>query len=232
MKNEINRIDIEIQNYLKPNQYCLLDYLIYKSNLDRWNFNITNIVKNTSLSRGAVHRTLVNLVERGWATKNSENQYIFNREVFLKWMERSKIEKEAAKRVPAWNVESSKMEQPVPNRNDERSTVEHTNRKEQIGITNKKINRAGDILQNGTAEVPNKDSGVSAKVAPDTSNSTTPPAAEIKKETDSVTQITATKSVTLAAPAPIVKYSQEYYIQMLREQQRNKRLYGSPFGRR
>jgi hypothetical protein len=231
MKNEINRIDIEIQNFLKPNQYCLLDYLIYKSNLDRWNFNITNIVKNTSLSRGVVHRTLVNFVERGWAAKNSENHYIFNREVFLKWMERSKMEKEAAKRVPVWNAESSKMEQTVPNRNAERSTVEHTNRKE-IGITNKEINRAGDIFQNGTAEVPNKDSGASVKVAPDTSTSTTRPAAEIKNETDSVAQtITATKSVTLAAPAPIRQFSQEYYIQMLKEQHKNQRLYGSPFGK-
>jgi hypothetical protein len=200
MGDEINRIDIGVQKHLKPNQYCLLDYLIYRSNLDGWKFYISDITKNTALSRGTTHRTLVHFTEIGWVTQNSENHYNFNSEAFLTWM---------------------------------RSTVEHTNGKQQIGTTNtKSTNRSGDLFQNGTPAATNHSSGLSEIVLPEISVSEAPPAIELKSEADSVGQITATKSAGSTAPAPIEKLSAEYFRQLAVEQSRNMRLYGSPFGRR
>lgn len=218
MSEEINRIDIEVQKYLKPNQYCLLDYLLYRSNLDGWNFYISNIVDNTALTTGTTHRTLVKLVKLGWASQNSENHYVFNRDVFLAWMN-SKLEQP----VPKRNDNRSKMEPVVPKWNGERSTVECTNRKEQIGIT-KSTQSGVDLFQKEMPAAIEINSGISASEAL--------PVAISKKTTDSVGQTTATKSAASAAPAPVKKYSPEYLRQMAVEQNRNMRLYGSPFGRR
>lgn len=55
---------------------------------------------------------------------------------------------------------------------------------------------------------------------------------ELKKADDSVGQTTDTEAAILTTPAPIEKYSAEYWRQMVAEQSKNKRLYGSPFGRR
>lgn len=75
-------------------------------------------------------------------------------------------------------------------------------------------------------------SGFSVILPPENSASEAPPAVEVKKEADSIGQTTATKSAASTAPAPVKKYSPEYFRQMAVEQNRNMRLYGSPFGRR
>jgi len=127
MKSEINRIDIRVQSDLKPNQYCLLDYLLFRSNLDRWGFNFTNIENQTALSRGTAHRTLKQLEKLGWVGQDAENHYVFHRQVFLEWMQ-AKVEQ---------SEQRSKMERPIPKWNGQRSKVERTNRKVQIRSTNK-----------------------------------------------------------------------------------------------
>ena len=74
-------------------------------------------------------------------------------------------------------------------------------------------------------------SGSSVTLAPETSASKTPPYSEPNKEAVSVGQPTATKSGDAKSPAP-EKYSPEYWRRMACEQHKNRKLYGSPFGRR
>ncbi len=124
--DNINRIDLRVQSDLTTNQYCLLDYLLYRSNLDNWGFRISNIVKETALTQGTAQRTFRELVTLGWAEQDAETHYVFFRQKFLEWMRR---------RVGEY-IERSKLERVVPKWNRERSKLEGTNKKVQIGNTN------------------------------------------------------------------------------------------------
>ncbi len=123
----INRIDLRVQSDLTTNQYCLLDYLLFRSNLDNWGFRLSNIVKETALTQGTAQRTLRELVALGWAGQDAETHYVFFRRAFLEWMSR---------RVDEY-IERSKLGRVVPKWNGKRSKLEGTNKEVQIGITNK-----------------------------------------------------------------------------------------------
>jgi len=128
MREEINRIDIQVQKYLTANENCLLDYLVHRSALAGWDFSLTDIVNNTALSMGTLHRTLSKLIEKGWVIKTETHHYVFKRQEFLIWMF-SKMENTKSKSTqdfPKWKEKVSKMESTNRSTNISTSTTGST----------------------------------------------------------------------------------------------------------
>lgn len=81
-----NRCQIEWMTFLTPHQYCLLDYLLFRSNLDGWLFHIREISTSTRLSTTTVQKLLktFDFIEKHGTGRNMK--ITLNRKTFNKWL--------------------------------------------------------------------------------------------------------------------------------------------------
>jgi len=75
-----NYLQIGMMKHLSPFEYMILQYLMFRSNLSRWNIRLEDIEKNTSVSIGKIHNVMSDFVERGLATKDEYHHYHLNLE--------------------------------------------------------------------------------------------------------------------------------------------------------
>jgi len=81
-----------MKHFTNANEWVMMETIWFKSNLPDWEFNITDLMKDTCIkSRGNIHRILQLFVERNWMIKTPElhanhNKYTINRDGFLDWI--------------------------------------------------------------------------------------------------------------------------------------------------
>jgi hypothetical protein len=194
----------------------IIAYLDLRSGpkFQRYLFNATDVSNQTNIGKTVVRQNLKELVAEGVLKRKGKSFYQLNRQ---------QMEQTYYRHVSESDTDLSEVDTDVSESDTEVSESDsiHSSNLHSRKLDSSKLH----------CSTISGSSGFPVTLAPETSATKTPPACEPKREADSVGQPAATKSGDARSPAP-EKYSAEYWRQMVAEQNRNRRLYGSPFGRR
>jgi len=94
--NKFTRLPIQVGSlFNNAHEWSLIDYLYYRSNIDGFIINISDLQKNTPIkSNKTVLRILNRLAKRGWiiitpiGTSGKHHKYSFNKSVFNEWLDK------------------------------------------------------------------------------------------------------------------------------------------------
>src|SRR5690242_17929212 len=92
--SRLKRVPIQMAKVLTSCEYKLLDYLLYRSNLDNWLFWINDLETQTGLSNKTIIKGLKNFVMHQWVYQE-KGHYHFDRMKCEKdiWKQLDKMEK-------------------------------------------------------------------------------------------------------------------------------------------
>ena len=152
-EDRINSVPIQLARILNGSEYKILDYLLYRSNLDGWNFWLSNISEETGTSIGTVVNVLRHFSRHGWICQDTSHHYSFDYKKWHAWfntkvqnlkvsteVQNLKVSTESSK----FETESSKFES--TSNSTSNSTSSNTSNKVQCTMINDQINNTGSDL--------------------------------------------------------------------------------------
>jgi len=77
-----NRVPIQLSKHLTDRQYKILDWILYKTNLNQWNIRIRNAAEDMGLGKHAVNNVFISFRKVGWLKQDKQRCYIFD---YNKW---------------------------------------------------------------------------------------------------------------------------------------------------
>ena len=123
---DFTSIPIETMNKFSPSEYMILNYMLFRKNLSKWNFYISDLVKNTGLSKGSIFNVLKKFKVKNYVLQDHWKHYHLNYTTihsdFLRMIEDTKNERQVQK----MNDADTKNERQVQKMNDVGTKNEHT----------------------------------------------------------------------------------------------------------
>ncbi len=162
MKDRINRVEIKIMEYVSGTEYMLIDYILYRSNLNGWRFWTTKISDDTGAGIATVYRTLKKFCGYGWMFQDGNHHYNFDYNKYIAWQS-IQLEKPIKMEATTKPIEEKPKTYQIGNNN-------LSNRKEkpikmEATRSIKEINKNNIVLSTNTGSCI-KSSGVSSSSLP------------------------------------------------------------------